>query len=323
MCLLTLLACLLGGMSSGCQFLFGFDPKSLSSEPRMDKGLTLVLPGIEGRGIFNNAIRDGLVDGGVPTAINIHEWTLGPILAVVSEMWEGRARYKADELADRIHAYKLKYPGRPVVLVGHSGGCAVAMFALEKLPANVTVDSVVMLGPSISQDYNLARALRHVDGLAYCYYSEKDFAVLGVATVVFGSMDGKHASAAGRYGFTAPATSDDIYAKKLRQIAWDPEMGMASNSGGHLGWANQSFVREYVARQVNMELTAHAVRMRPSRVAVSTRPDDVAINRRPAATTRPAELNSAAAPSSGPPDSTRFAPRSPDAWPMIQPTRPH
>ena len=266
--------------TTGCSW-FHRDPNAgpLVSNNRMDRGLVIVLPGVEGKSYLNEQIRDGLSDGGVSTAILIRDWTLGTALAIVSEMWESRARDKAADLAQYIHSYRLLHPTAPVILVGHSGGCAVAVFALEQLPPGVTVDSVVLLAPSLSADYDLSNALRHVDGTAYSYYSYRDIALLGVGTFIFGTVDRSHAAAAGNKGFNVPWRSRDLYARKLRQIPWTPQMASAENSGGHTDWANQLFVRVYIAPNILAEIAAHAERSRPKPASQSpsSQPIDHAI----------------------------------------------
>lgn len=275
-CLVVPLLGLLLAPLAGCSWMHR-DPMApvLSAEARRDRGLTLVLPGIEGRGYLNRNIRNGLADGGVPTAIEIRDWTLGPFLAPLSEMWEGRARRQAELLALTIQSYRIQYPGRPVVLVGHSGGCAIAIFAAERLPAGVSVDAIVMLAPSIGPDYDLSAALRRVDGTIYSYYSHKDSAFGGVGTRVFGTLDGRHADAAGHVGFNPPPqTSAALYRDHLMQIEWSPEMALSGNEGGHTDWANRTFVFTHVSPRVNAELRAAEQRRthRPPATQPTTRP---------------------------------------------------
>lgn len=262
--LVVALAVALGGCS-----WFGGDrnAKLLATPARFDKGWVAVLPGIEGTGPLNRGIRDGLYDGGVPTGIGIYDWTLGPVLAPLSQMWENRARTEANKLAFDIQQYHRTHPGRPIVLIGHSGGCAVAVFALESLSKDATVTSLIMLAPSISPNYNLKAALDHVEGQAYSFYSSKDAALLGVGTFVFGTLDGKHTSAAGRTGFEVPGDAADIYKAKLKQIPWQPAMELSGNAGGHTDWADRRFIRDYIAPRVNAELKAHAARTTVNRPA--------------------------------------------------------
>jgi len=219
----------------------------LMSAERIDRGLTLVLPGIEGRGHLNRNIRNGLADGGVPTAIRIHDWTLGPMMVLANQTLETRARRKGEELAREICRYRVLRPGRPVFLVAHSGGGAVALFAAEALPPDASVDTIILLGPSISPEYDLTGALARVDNRIINYYSPLDRAFLGVGTWVFGTLDGRHSSSAGRVGFTRPP-------ERLKQITWDESMRLSGNEGGHTDWADRRFVRDYVAPQLTRRI---------------------------------------------------------------------
>jgi pimeloyl-ACP methyl ester carboxylesterase len=221
-----------------------------ATAPRMERGLTIVLPGIEGQSHLNRSIRNGLVDGDVDTAIEIHDWTLGAGMFLVNQISDARARRKGEDLAGYIMAYKVLYPGRPVFLVAHSGGCAVATFAAEALPANESISGIVLLGPSISPTYDLTDALAHVDGKVINFYSPKDTGFLGVATTIFGTVDREHGSAAGRVGFRQPRGGDEFTEamyRKLEGHKWEQAMALSGHYGGHTDWADRRFVRDYVA----------------------------------------------------------------------------
>src|SRR3989304_6146861 len=84
------------------------------SEARLAEGLGIVLPGIVGRSPWNEAICQGLNDGGVTYAIELHDWTARGIL-LYNLRAEARNREKAEDLADRIMRYSLGHPGKPVV----------------------------------------------------------------------------------------------------------------------------------------------------------------------------------------------------------------
>ena len=47
----------------------------LRTPERLQHGLVLVLPGIEGESCINHNIAHGLADGGVSSAIEIFDWT--------------------------------------------------------------------------------------------------------------------------------------------------------------------------------------------------------------------------------------------------------
>ena len=104
----------------------------------LDRGLVLILPGIEGRSFLNLSIMSGLLDAGLPYAMEIVDWTTGRILLLIYHLraWR-RNQLVARQIAARVVEYRRQYPGRPVWLVGHSGGGAMALLAAEFLPAEV------------------------------------------------------------------------------------------------------------------------------------------------------------------------------------------
>ena len=71
----------------------------LRTADRMQRGLVLVLPGIEGESCLNHSIVRGLADGGVPSGIEVVNWTTGRIvLFLYHPSAEGKALY-----ATRLH----------------------------------------------------------------------------------------------------------------------------------------------------------------------------------------------------------------------------
>jgi len=224
----------------------------LRTPERLEQGLVLVLPGIEGQSLLNHDIARGLADGGVRSAIEIYDWTTGVYLLFVHHLRSSRRhRAQSEKIARRIVDYQHSYPGRPVHLVGHSGGGAMAVLALEKLPADVTITSAVLLLAAISPTYNLAAALAHVEQGIFNFHSRFDLFFLGLATLVAGTIDGPHTVSAGMVGFR-PATATDagvppLDEQRLHQIPFRAAMIADFNCGGHMGVANRVFVARQVA----------------------------------------------------------------------------
>src|SRR5262249_40951919 len=137
---------------------FGKLPR-LRTEDRLQDGLLLILPGIEGRSTLNFEIARGLEEGGLPMAIEIHDGTTGcwPLF-LYHVRHSGRVRRRAARIAAKIRAYKDQFAGRPVFLVGQSGGGGLAPMVLECLPLNCQVTAALLLGPAISRRYDLSRA---------------------------------------------------------------------------------------------------------------------------------------------------------------------
>jgi pimeloyl-ACP methyl ester carboxylesterase len=216
---------------------------------RLADGLALVLPGVEGRGPLSWSIAQGLNDGGFPGAIVVHDWTTGlwPLLLFHLRAWR-RNRERAAAIARLVTAYQDSYPGRPVYLVGHSGGAALATWALEALPEDCTIPAALLLGPALSPGYPLGPALRRVQRGLWNFWSPLDLILLAAGTFLFGTVDGRHAVSAGCVGFALPEGSGEeereLYRTRLRQQRYRPGMARQFHFGGHFGWANRVFVAE-------------------------------------------------------------------------------
>lgn len=247
-------------------------PSALRLPRRMEFGQVLVLPGIEGGTVLCRNIALGLNDGGVKSAIQTYDWTVGvPGAFVVNLMYRSRNQRVAQQLADAIVEYHRGRPGRPIHLVGHSGGAGILVFALELLPADLQIDSAILLAPALSPDYDLTAALRHIRFGLINFYSQRDVGFLKAGTTVFGSIDREHGVSAGAVGFSPPAhlQPEDrrLYTAKLRNIGWNDRMRQYGASGSHIGWAGRTFSRRYVAPIVTRNESRYSA---PSREAVAS-----------------------------------------------------
>lgn len=225
--------------------LGGCATKPYMTETRLDRGLVLVFTGIEGRSWLNRAICKGLADGGVPYAIEPVDWTV-PGVPLYNLRAEQRNRRKAEKLADRIEDYGRRCPSRPVVLVGHSGGGAMAVWTAEALEEGRPVEGIILLAAALSPDYPLAEAVSRSRRGLVNFHSDGDMVFLGLGTTVAGTMDGHHTSSAGRVGFTLPPEAGG-WTDHVFQIPYRPEMAAAGHWGGHTSVVAADFVRRYVA----------------------------------------------------------------------------
>ncbi len=180
----------------------------LDETGRLSRGIAIILPGIEGRGALSWSICRGVLDGGFSGAVILWDWTTGlwPLL-----LFHLRARRRNQNmalmLAQRILDYQSAYPGRPVHLIGHSGGAAMAAWAIAALPEGRAVTGAVMLGSALSSRFHLGPALRKVDGFLWNFWSPLEAPLLGAGTLLVGTADGRHAVSAGLCGFFLPTGS--------------------------------------------------------------------------------------------------------------------
>lgn len=232
--------------------LLGSRLNHLKSAERLERGLVLVLPGVDGESFLNHDIAWGLADGGVTAAIEIFDWTTGCFLLFIYHLCSWRRNLAwAERLAIRIVEYRSAYPGRPVHLVGHSGGAAMAILAVERLPAGQTVTSAILICAALSPQYNLTRALQKIDRGIWNYHSRVDIMACVIATVLLGTMDRLHVVAAGNIGFVPPAnlTPDarELYGMRLRAVPFRAAMITSFNIGEHFSATNRVFVAEWIA----------------------------------------------------------------------------
>lgn len=219
---------------------------------RTERGYTIVLPGVEGTSWFNISIARGLVDAGHESAIEISDWTTGywPMF-VYHLMALERNKAQAQAIAARIVAYQDRYPDRPVTLIGHSGGAAMAVLVLEALPQDRRITQAVLLAGALSPDYDLSTALEHTERGISNFYSGGDVLYLMAGTLALGTIDRQHAVSAGAIGFRTPehlsAERRRWYESLLHEEPYRLEMLWSLNFGGHMGPANRKFVSRWVA----------------------------------------------------------------------------
>jgi hypothetical protein len=239
-------------LTTGCVQNPFVDMKQFRTTQRYQRGLTIILPGVEGRSYLNENIAAGLDEGGVPGAIEIYDWTLGG-----SVTWWANLRLlehnqrEARKIVERITTYQDTYPGRPVCVIGHSGGGGVAVLTLEALPPERKITMAMLLAPALSRDYDLRRALSRTESGIWNYYSRYDVGFLGLGTTTFGNIDGGHGPAAGAFGFIEPwgmnRADRGLYGRMLHQQAWSPKMAESGHYGMHTTWARQAFVAKWLA----------------------------------------------------------------------------
>ncbi len=228
---------------------------SYVDEARLDRGLVIVLPGMDGASYVNRLITKGLVRGGVNYAIELHDWTLaGRWTMLYNLRAEKRNRRKALDIVDRITEYQLAHPGRPVFLVGQSAGAGMAAWIAEAMGEGSDIDGIVMLASALSPQYRLEGALARSRRGIVNFHSRMDCMFLGLGTTIFGTCDGRYTSAAGRKGFEIPdgGGTEGLY-EKLHQVAWSRGMFALGNLSGHVTSTAPAYIAEYVAPLIKAE----------------------------------------------------------------------
>jgi pimeloyl-ACP methyl ester carboxylesterase len=228
----------------GVSAFITFPARAAESDANAD--YLLHLPGIAGYRWVDRQMVAGLREGGYTGRLAMHDWTAdheGLEALLNQPLHEQESQRVAEALTKRYR----ENPERRIVITAHSGGTGIAVWALEKLPDDVKVDTVVMLASALSPDYDLTKALRHVRGKMYSFNSLTDTLVLGVGTRTFGTVDGVKCDAAGRCNFALPDGADEQQYKKLVQVPYSAAWMALGNIGDHVGPMSSRFARDILA----------------------------------------------------------------------------
>jgi pimeloyl-ACP methyl ester carboxylesterase len=250
----------------GAICILGFATVDLrASAPPTTRPFLLHLPGIGGHMRIDDLVTQGIVQGGLVAEVRIYDWTNGnpgmPALAAYD-----RNRQEAERIAQVLKDLHLQDPTRKIILSGHSGGAGLAVWALEELPEDVHIDTLLMIAPALSPEYDLSKALRRVSGQAYAFTSTLD-PILSFGTRSFGTIDRVKCDAAGHCGFAVPQNALDAgQYRKLRGIAYDSTWLKYGNAGDHIGAMMRPFARAVLAPLL---LTGE---LPPKRSPMTTRP---------------------------------------------------
>lgn len=247
----------------------------LLSPERLAQGYVIVLPGIEGHSLWNRSIVHGLVDAGIPYGIEIYDWTWSHAFPPINLRYGGNHRSQSDRIAEKITAYRRQHPIAPLYLIGHSGGGAMTLFTLSKLPAGVTATGGILLGPAVSPVFDLQPAMGKTTRGLWNFASVFDAVFLAFGTTLFGTCDGHHRISAGCLGFQqtepAPAPPEPQAEPYYREIPYRFEMMRHLNLGGHFGYVNRRFVASWLAPiLLGGEVPLQAIRRIARRAAEST-----------------------------------------------------
>ena len=200
---------------------------------------------------YAEGVVEGMLEAGYKGAGEMVSWETGRGLMADQDASVVYKREKAAEGAAKIQAYRKNHPGKPLDLIGFSAGTAEAIFALEVLPETAPVDHVVLLGTSISRDYDMTEALKRVKNKLYIFTSTDD-QMLGTMMPLSGTADRKFDDpGAGIKGFVLPAGASaatrKLYAEKIVTIPYSKDFRKDQDKGHHFDNVKMEFIRDEVA----------------------------------------------------------------------------
>lgn len=193
-------------------------------------------------------VRRGLLRGGYVGDFERFRWSswLGP---GADHLVVARSSGKALSLANKIRRSRQAFPNGKIHLISLSAGSAVVLAALEELPDDVQVDTVVLLSPSVSSRRDLTPALEHIKGRLYATCSEHD--AINAALPI--TADGGEGPPAGYRGFFRPFKRDaaalEPYAKVVN-LPWRPRYLGLGWRGNHVGVTSSRFIECVIAPRI-------------------------------------------------------------------------
>ena len=242
-------------MSIGCAPKSAWDGKYRADrKQRLTRGCTFYFDGAGGgttKSNYAEGVVEGMLEAGYRGAGELVSWETGKGLMADQDASVAYKRSKAQAGAARIRSYQKEHPAAPVNLLGFSAGTAEAIFTLEVLPETAQVDHVVLLGTSISRDYDMTEALKRVRHKLYIFTSTHD-QMLGTLMPLAGTADRKfHDPGAGIKGFVLPvgasAATRRLYANKIVTIPYTEDFRKDKDSGHHFDNVKKEFIRDHVA----------------------------------------------------------------------------
>jgi pimeloyl-ACP methyl ester carboxylesterase len=210
-------------------------------------GIVFCLPGAGDFPQICYTLRDAVEEQRLGLRVETVDWSHGYGRVLADHVDSANHACQAQRLAETILAVRRDNPGQRVFVLAHSAGCLVALEAAEQVPPG-SIERMILLAPAVSADYDLRRALVGTSRSIEVFYSQRDWAALGVGTTLFGTSDRCWTAAAGRVGFRPVicCSQDEALYARLRQHPWNRCLSCAGNRGGHYGTYNPLYFRAYV-----------------------------------------------------------------------------
>jgi len=220
---------------------------SASATNRWDQfGRTYYIDGAGNWGYGVAEVQQGLRRAGYKGNIINFRWS--PTFNPALDQTIGRpaARLRGADLGKEITEYLKKYPDNQVSIICLSAGTGVGVWACENTKPPAKVHSLVMLGSSLSANYDMRKALKHISAGVYVYHSQSDMILQGPVRTL-GTIDGKMGvDAAGLGGLHPPSGKSD----KITNVRWSSKYERYGWTGAHTDATSEPFVRYVLARHV-------------------------------------------------------------------------
>jgi hypothetical protein len=202
---------------------------------------------IDGAGNWGFGLVDvpaGLKRAGYRGVVSNHRWslTLNPAL---DQTLRFIARGSGAVLGAEISDYLRRNPGADANIIALSAGTGVAIWAAESIEPPHMMNSIALVGSSLSSRYDVSKALKHMRGNIYCYYASSDPVLQGPVRLL-GTIDGSFDDSAGLVGLRGRAAASG----RVVNIGWSSRYVPLGWTGGHADCTNWKFVNGEIARRL-------------------------------------------------------------------------
>jgi len=225
--------------------LGGLIPLVGCNDPTERFGKTYYLDGAGNWGFGVAEVASGLRAAGYQGHVEVYLWTTS-FNPAIDQVNRPMAHLRAAILTGKIQDYLRRYPDNDVNIIALSAGTGVAVWAVEALEPPFKVNNMILLGSSLSYDYDMRKALRHIKGKVIVYYSPHDSVLEGPVRWL-GTIDGKvGVDSAGLAGLHPPGGGQG----KIINIGWSPRFLKYGWTGAHTDCTSESFVRAELAKYI-------------------------------------------------------------------------
>ncbi len=199
---------------------------------------------IDGAGNWGFGVMDvpvGLKDAGYRGLVSNHRWSL-TFNPALDQTLRFIAKGSGKTLGSAITRYLKKHPGAEANIIALSAGTGVGIWAIENVKPPQKVNSFVLIGSSLSSKYDVQKALSHMKGDIYVYYSSTDPVLQGPVRAL-GTIDGTFDDSAGLVGLRGGGS-------RVHNIRRGAEHARYGWTGGHSDCTNRRFIRKYISRHI-------------------------------------------------------------------------
>ena len=214
------------------------------NDPADKLGKIYYLDGAGNWGFGVAEVPQGLRNAGYKGSVEVFIWT-SSFNPAIDQVNIGANRFRAAILTGKIEDYIRRNPDQQVNLISLSAGTGIATWAVEALGTQYKVDNLVLLGSSLSYDYDMTRALSHIKGKVFVYYSPHD-EVLTTGAAALGTVDRKFVDGAGLKGLYPNGQKHP----RIVNIGWSSRYSRLGWTGAHTDATSPAFIAREVAPRI-------------------------------------------------------------------------